>query len=259
MTPPKSPATSSSAETGTAPAQPLPLFYVRPTLLDARAHADVVIPKAMTYDFAAKVTAVPINLVEFPQVAHHYPIAFSRDAAATPVAIVGVREGENLFVDQAGQWAENAYIPAYVRRYPFILSESPDGRQLSLCIDDTPQTMQRGTQDRLFDDKGQPAQPAKNAMEFCRSFHVAAKQTEAFARVLADSGLLVERSAEMTLNNGRRVSFSGFRIVDEEKFNQLSEKTLVEWRDKGWLAGVYAHLFSGLHWGTLTRRINERP
>ncbi|MBU6235725.1 MAG: SapC family protein, partial [Alphaproteobacteria bacterium] len=112
--------------------------------------------------------------------------------------------------------------------------------------------------DKFFDDNKQPTQIAKNAIEFCRSYHVAAKHTMAFGEALVASGLLVDRSADITLKNGQRISFSGFRIIDEEKFNKLPPETLIEWRSKGWLAAAYAHLFSGLHWGTITRMVNDR-
>ena len=238
-------------------AAPLPLFYTKPTLLDSSIHADTGLGKNQTFAFSAGANALPVNLVEFPQVAHYYPIAFARDAVATPVAIVGVRDNENLFVNAKGEWAPNTYMPAYVRRFPFILSENPDGSALSLCIEDAPGVFD-AKGEKFFDDKKQPTQLSKNAMEFCRSYHMAAKQTQLFGQALVESGLLVDRAAELTIAGGQRISFSGFRIIDEEKFNKLPEKTLVEWRNKGWLAGVYAHLFSGLHWGGITRMVNER-
>ena len=250
MTAAKQPAQSSNP--------PMPLFYNKPTLLDAANHSDWGLNKNMTFAFASGANAMPVNIVEFPQIAHFYPIAFARDAVATPVAVVGVRDNENLFVREDGQWQQDVYVPAYARRYPFILSESQDGQQLSLCIDDVAGTLVRGGGERFFDDKKQPTQIAKNAIEFCRSYHVAAKQTMEFGKALAASGLLVDRAAEITLKNGQRISFSGFRIIDEEKFNKLPEATLIEWRNKGWLAAIYAHLFSGLHWGTITRMINDR-
>lgn len=248
---------SASAAESQAQSAPLPLFYSKPTLLDATLHGGWGLPKTMNFGFSAKANALPINLVEFPQIAHYYPIAFARDAVATPVAVVGVRDNENLFVDDKGAWTQNIYIPAYVRRYPFILSENADTQQLSLCIDDAPDMVVKNGGEKFFDDKKQPTQMAKNAIEFCRSYHMAARQTMEFGKALVDSGLLVDRAAEITLKDGQRISFSGFRIVDEQKFNKLPEKTLIEWRNKGWLAGVYAHLFSGLHWGTITRMIND--
>lgn len=240
-----------------APANAMPLFYTKPVLLDALAHADIGLAANQGFGFAAKVAAIPLNVIEFPQAAHFYPIAFARDAMATPVVVTGIRDDENLFVNAKGEWKEDTYVPSYVRRYPFILSETPDGQQLSLCIDDVPQVWSKSGE-RFFDDKKQATQMSKNAMEFCRSYHLAAKQTQLFGQALLEAGVLVDRTAELTLANGQRVSFSGFRIVDEQKFNQLPEKTFIEWRNKGYLAAVYAHLFAGMHWTTITRLMNEK-
>lgn len=247
---------TSGGQTDTTPA--MPLFYSKPLLLDSRNHANLSLREDLGYGFTREANAVPINLVECPQIAHFYPIAFAKDGLATPVAILGLRDQENLFVNKAGAWVQNIYIPSYVRRYPFILSEQNDGQQLSLCIDETKDTVTAGRSQPFFEADGGPTQLAKNAIEFCRSYHLAARQTIEFGKAIADSGLLVDRAAEINLSNGQRLSFSGFRIIDEEKFNKLPEKTLLEWRNKGWLAGAYAHLFSGLHWGTLTRMLNER-
>jgi hypothetical protein len=247
-----------SAETPPQADAPLPVFYTKPVVLDAALHADLALARDIGFGFAAKVNALPLNIVEFPQAAHFYPIAFARDAAATPVVVTGVRDNENLFVNEKGEWTPNTYIPAYVRRYPFILSESPDKQTLSLCVDDAAGILVKGGADKFFDDKKQPTQISKNAMEFCRSYHMASQQTAAFGQALQDAGVLTDRSAELTVKGGQRISFSGFRIIDEEKFNKLSDKTLIEWRNNGWLAAAYAHLFSGLRWGEIVRLVNER-
>jgi len=249
--------TSAAPAKDKAAASQTPLFYTKPTLITVDAHKKTGLNKDIGFGFASGANAIPVNLVEFPQLAHYYPIAFARDAVATPVAIVGVRNDENLFVNGKGEWVPNTYIPAYARRYPFILSESTGSEQLSLCIDDANNSLS-AKGEPFFDDANQPSQVSKNALEFCRSYHQAALQTQEFGKVLAAADLLVDRTAEITVKGGQRITFSGFRIVDEAKFNQLPEKTFMEWRQKGYLAGVYAHLFSGLHWGTITRMVNER-
>ena len=94
-----------------APAN-MPLFYKQPTPLDAKAHADLALKKNFGFGFTEGVNAVPINLIEMPQVCHFYPIAFSPDGNATPVAILGLRDNENLFLKPDNSWLENSYVPA---------------------------------------------------------------------------------------------------------------------------------------------------
>ena len=241
-----------------APTGPMPLFYTNPAPLDARRHATLGLKQGFGLGFTKGVNAVPINMIEMPQICHFYPIAFSPDANATPVALVGLRDNENLVLDAKGNWIEEAYIPAYIRRYPFIFSEIPDSDQLTLCIDMNDSVIEENGEQKFFDAEGKGTPLAQNALEFCKSYHAAAQQTIEFSKMLAESGLLVDRRAEINVIGNRRISFSGFKIVDEQKLAQMDDKTFLEWRTKGYLPFLYAHLFSGAQWQRLTRLLNEK-
>ncbi len=240
----------------------LPLFYKNPEPLDAKRHADLALKKDFGLGFTQGVNAVPITMIEMPQICHAYPIAFSPDAAATPVAILGLRDNENLFLTNGGQWASDLYIPSYIRRYPFIFSEIPGGDQLTLCVENSNNVVENNGEQKFFDESGNPTALSKNALEFCKSYHAAAQQTIAFGQALHQAGLLVERAAEIVIPNGQqggqKINFSGFRIVDEEKLAKLDEKTFLDLRQKGFLPFIYAHLFSGAQWPRLTRLLNDR-
>ncbi len=236
----------------------LPLFYTNPVPLDAKRHATLGLKPNFGLGFAKNVNAVPVNLIEMPQICHFYPIAFSPDNNATPVALMGLRDNENLFIGESGEWAENAYIPAYIRRYPFIFSELPGGEQLTLCVDQNDMAVGEKTEQKFFGADGKPTQLSQNALEFCKSYHAAAQQTIEFSKALASSGLLVDRQAEVNVGGGRRINFSGFRIVDEQKLAELADEDFLEWRSKGWLPFLYAHLFSGAQWQQLTALLRQR-
>jgi hypothetical protein len=249
----KAPKTNGSTEASA----PLPLFYKNPMPLDAKLHATLALKKNFGFAFTKDVNAVPINLIEMPQICHFYPIAFSPDGNATPVAILGLRDSENLFLN-GDKWEANAYIPAYIRRYPFIFSEMPKGEQLTLCIDMEKSIVQDKGEQTFFDADGKPSELAKNALEFCKSYHAAAQATVEFSKALADSGLLVDREAQINVVGNKRINFSGFKIVDEQKLAELDEKTFLAWRKKGWLPFVYAHLFSGAQWQRLSYMLGQK-
>lgn len=249
--------TKNKAENSEAPNAGLPLFYTDPMPLDAKEHAKLVLKENFGFNFTKGVNAVPVNLIEMPQVCHFYPIAFSPDDNATPVAILGLRDNENLFLKPDGSW-EEAYIPAYIRRYPFIFSELPDSDQLTLCIDNNKDVIaKKGTQ-KFFDKDGKPSELSNNALEFCKSYHAAAQQTVEFSKALAKHDLLVEREAQINVAGNQRINFSGFKIIDEQKLAELSDKAFLELRQKGWLPFLYAHLFSGAQWQRLSGMLSKR-
>jgi hypothetical protein len=198
-------------------------------------------------------------MIEMAQICHYYPIAFSPDGNATPVAIMGLRDNENLFLHDDGRWEDDTYIPAYIRRYPFIFSEMPGTDQLTLCIDMNDTVVdQKGGDQPFFDKDGKPSELSKHALEFCKNYHAAAQQTIEFSQALVGSGILVDREAQINVEGKRRINFSGFKIVDEKKFAELPQATFLEWRDKGWLPFLYAHLFSGAQWQRLSRLLSKR-
>lgn len=235
----------------------LPLFYTNPTPLDARGHAALGLVRNFGLHFTREVNAIPINLIEFPQICHEYPIAFSSDGNATPVAILGVRNNENLFVDEEGEWWRDTYIPAYIRRYPFIFSEMPDGEQLLLCVDLAPGIVEENGEQPFFERDGEPSQLSLNALEFCKSYHAAARQTRDFSAALSDLDLLVEREAQIDVHNAR-INFSGFSIINEEKFRDLDESVFLDLNHRGFLPFIYAHFFSGSRWQTITGLLRAR-
>lgn len=239
----------------------LPLFYKNPVPLDASRHKSWALKKNFGLGFAKGVNAVPVNMIEMANACHCYPIAFSGDAVATPVAILGLRDGENLFLNDKQEWENNIYVPAYIRRYPFIFSEMPESDQLTLCIDDTALAVDhksKADEQLFFKDDGTPSDLAKNALEFCKSYHAAAKQTQEFSKALLDAGLLITRQAEIKTPLGQSINFSGFKVIDEEKLATLPDALFLEWRAKGWLPFLYAHLFSGAQWQRLIGLLTER-
>ena len=242
--------TQSQAESG------MPLFYKKPVPLDNQAHADMGLRADFGFEFTKGVNAVPVNLIEMPQICHFYPIAFSPDDSATPVAILGLRNNENLYLKDDGGW-EEAYIPAYIRRYPFIFSEVADSEQLTLCVDQDDAILEKGGERQFFGADGQPTDLTNNALEFCKSYHGAAQQTVEFGKALIAHDLLVMREAQINVANNQKINFSGFKIIDEEKLAKLDDKAFLELRQKGFLPFIYAHLFSGSQWQRLSHMLNQ--
>lgn len=232
----------------------MPLFYQSPKVLQPAAHGGRSLAAQGNYRFAAHTNAVPLAAEEIATAGRHFPVVFSEGDTPHPVAVLGLRGQQNLYVNEAGQWREGVYVPAYIRRYPFIFHEDATGNELTLCIDEASELLVEGRHNPLFDAQGEPSALTRNALAFCRDYQAGHHLAAAFTRALIDANLLVERRADVTLNDGQRLSLSGFKVIDQGRFAKLPDNTFVQWRHHGWLPLVYAHFFSVGTWSSLIDR-----
>lgn len=232
-----------AAKTTAAPesAPMLPLFYKALQPLHAQIHADWRL-KSGDASFAHDTPFVPVVVSEIAAAAHSYPIVFAADGAQ-PVAVLGL-ERRNLFVEN-GRWAAEAYVPAYVRRYPFTFVTQPGFDGFSLAIDSGSDRVAQGGSEgaALFQD-GEPSELTRQALEFCAAFGRDAQLTALFSTALREKDLLIDRRADATLPDGRKLGLDGFQIVDAEKFAALDDETIIAWHRQGILALVHHHLAS---------------
>lgn len=243
--------TSEDAETAEAQTgEGFPVLYRKPVPLAPERHGGKSLKRMTKFGFAKATNSVPINGVEFPFVMRHYPIVFTPGAQPNPVAVLGVRPDTNLFVTKWGAWTDGLYVPAYIRRYPFIFSQDDGGDQLTLCIDEESDLLTDDSKRPLFAD-GKPTDVVTHALDFCKEFQLQHAATAEFGRALATHGLLAPNRADIALTSGEKVSLGGFLVIDEARFHALSDEVFLDWRKRGWLHLVYCHLMSSINWGRL--------
>lgn len=224
----------------------LPLFFREIVPLDPRLHGELRLERGQDYRFARETNAIPIALHEVPAAAGDYPIVFGGPGQAALLAVVGYRERENLYVDPAGQWQRGAYVPAYVRNYPFAFIQAPDGKTLVLGFD--PQARCFGAAGAPLFAEAQPAQPLTEAADLCKTLFASLRETSELCGALEQRGLLIENSAVIDFKQGGQAVLRGFRVIDGEKFAALDDAVFLEWRKRGWLGALYAHLNSAGRW-----------
>lgn len=242
----------------TANASPLSgnvLFYGKPEPLSIEAHSNLgVDPVEQPYAFAATTNIVPLTVTEFAPAALSYPVIFVGDARQ-PVAVMGLRQGENLYVNEKGAFRPEAYIPAYIRRYPFVFANDEVQKRLILCVDREAPFIKEGGATPLFVD-GKPSPYVDQAMDFCNNFEQERLRTEAFVKLLIDLDLLETREAVFTPRNpdgtaGTPQKIAEYFAVSEDKLKAMPVEKLAELRDNGALSQIYAHLVSLLGWDRL--------
>jgi hypothetical protein len=197
-------------------------------------------------NFARETNSVLMAVSELPLAALDFPCVFvqSGEQGHTLAALVGLRDKENLMLNEAGQWADACYVPAFVRRYPFMLAEQPGSDQMTLCIDEAYNGLGTEQGEALFDAQGQNTPYLTKLQEFMLSFHNDMLATAAFAQRVANLGLLDDRSIDVQLKNGQHVTLNGFKVVDEAKLRALNPDVVQELFSSGALGWIHAHLLS---------------
>ncbi|UVK42608.1 SapC family protein [Mesorhizobium sp. AR07] len=243
----------------------MPLFYSRPEALNPARHGSLGLTARSDFAFARSAHAIPVVASEMPAAMRSYPIVFIGEAKA-PVIITGVRKDENLFVDADGKWTGPHYIPAYVRRYPFILAEDPKSPgRLTLCVDRASERIVDQLLAPFRDEKilpffigNEPTEATKQALAFCNQFQIDFNATRAMVERIDAHGLFAPRQSQVTLEGGEVLNLTDFQVIDEPAFNKLSDEAFLDLRKSGALGLLYCHLASTNSWTSLVHQASLR-
>lgn len=248
------------SETKTPEAPPavsgMPPFYQRPWALDPVRHATAGIKLQTDFVFAGATNAIALTVGEFVSAQALYPIVFPARGAGIALAVVGVAADRNLFVRADGSWRPRSYVPAYVRRYPFVFDRVPGDDRFVLCVDEAADSFMPAGGEPLFLN-GKPAPIVERALQFCSAFQQQVEETERFIEALWEQNLLVPNQADITLRTGEKRSLTGFNVIDEQRFNLLDDAIVSDWRRRGWLGLIYAHIMSAQQWAILVEMASD--
>jgi hypothetical protein len=218
------------------------LFYENVTPVSPQRHGDLSV-EISDYEFAGKVNSVPVMAAELPAAASDYTIVFAgNEESVTPVVILGIEDGTNAYVGEDGVWAAD-YIPAFVRRYPFVFSQNED--KLILCVDENHAGCNReGKGQRLFDDKGERSDYLSAMLRFLEESQTQFARTRTFCQRLKELDLLEPMQADITMPSGEKKSLRGFMVISREKLKNLAPEKLSELVKTNELELAYIHLLS---------------
>ena len=227
----------------------LPLFYSDLMPLNSRDHANWHSRTTETAKWLVGQHAIPLTAEEFVHASRHYPIVFSVADQPVPLALMGLNEGVNTFFDDEGKMLGPVYVPAYARRYPFMLAKlTQENEDLSLCFDPTSDLLGEFEEGTALFDNGEPTESCKQTLEFCRHFEEAGFRTGQFVEELTKHGLLMDGEVAIQQEgNEQPFVYRGFKMVDQEKLRELRGDVLRTMNQSGMLALIFAHLFSLEH------------
>jgi hypothetical protein len=230
------------------------LFYDNPVALNKVDHKDTKIKRLPNhFKFAARTNSVILSGVEFSEAAKEYAVVFAKSGDnVVPVALLGLRNEENLFVGEDGTW-NATYIPAFVRRYPFVLAGTGEQDQQVVCIDESFEGFSKTEGDPLFE-RGEPTPVLTQALDFLNEYQKQFLRTEQFVNRLRENDLLMALDAKIDMTDGTQFALTGLLAVDEKRLLKLDDQKALELFRSGELAWIYSHLLS---LGSLSGMVNR--
>lgn len=224
----------------------LPMFYKDLMPLNSRDHGNWRMRGVDKAPWIAGVHAVPLTVEEFPQAGRHFPIIFASGENPVPLALMGLNEGVNTFVSDDGTVTPGIYLPAYVRRYPYLLAKlTPDSEELSLCFDPSSGLLGEFEDGMPVFEDGKASEATTNALKFCEQFEMAGQRTQAFIDELKKHDLLMEGEVAIQQTGVEQpFVYRGFQMVNQEKLVEIRGDVLRGWAQSGLLPLIYAHIFS---------------
>jgi len=223
------------------------LFYDRPARLNRIAHARLRYTPLTNLEFARKITSVPLMAAEFALACRQYPIVFvqGQDGAVFAQAVLSLTEGVNSFVDEKGQWTAT-YVPAFIRRYPFVLAEIPGKPDdFDVAFDEGSGCFHPKKGEPLFDDHGAPTTFLNAQIEFLKNFHDEHQRTRRVLEILKADGLLIPFNVDIVRAKDKaQFAVRNVLVVDEAKLQNLAPEKAATYLKTGMLGMSYAHLIS---------------
>lgn len=230
----------------------LPL-YAAPQAVHSITHRDIAVKAGEgSFAFAEQAPIVEITVDEFERAALDFPIVFVGETLQ-PYAVMGLEAARNAFVRE-GQYRPGTYIPAYLRRYPFVFARDEGSDALILCLDHASDRIAKAGEAGavpLFEGD-EPTALTRQAVQFCENYEAARARTEVLVALLRDLDLLEGRQANHVGAEGAEPTLLlDYCAIDAAKLEALDAEAFQRLRAAGALPAIYAHLASQANWQVL--------
>lgn len=216
-------------------------------------HGKLKVRELGTFEHVKSAHMVPVTAHEFSRLGAEYPIVFVKNSETgqfQSVALMGLKVGENLFVD-GDKW-KGVFVPGSIRNHPFVLAPAGEDKEQMVVglIEDSP-VLGEEEGNALFSD-GEETDYLKAKKENLVGYLESEQMTKAFISVLAEKDLLASQNVSVTAG-GEKINLGGVYIVDEKKLGELSEEDFADFRKRGFLPPLYAQLTSMHQFSRLAR------
>lgn len=233
-------------------------LYERPEVLTKEDHGSLgFTPPEKPFEHFKSVRAIPLTMTEFGSAQRNYPIIFSHLETPVPLAIVGLTEDVNLFVDDAGEWDPMCYLPSYLRCYPFAFAAEQDG-QMAVVVDRAAPSVTDKPQYPFFVNE-EISEHTEALMRFCALYEKERNRTRDFCNKLVELDLLaLQRATHKPEGSTESLPLADYVSVDTQKLDNLESDVVFDLHKAGQLASIYLQLYSLENWRHLMARRVQR-
>lgn len=236
------------------------MFYEQAVPVSASRHADVSVESGTGYGFASHASAVPLMAVEFLLAATEYAIVFTTVGdEVLPAAVLGLNSEQNLYLGPDARWNAK-YVPAFIRRYPFVFAAGPDRKTLTLCIDEASAGFNRsGKGQALFDAEKKPTPYTERVLKFLQVFQTHFLRTRQFCQRVKELDILEPTTVRVRGPGGETHALGGFHVVSRKKLRDAPLDKIGPLLKTDELELLYLHLYSLRNFSDMKDRLIGNP
>ena len=230
---------------------------MKPALLDNVTHRDLRIVTTRGAAWGDDQMSSPVFLSEFRSAQAYYPIVLQQsdnEGGLHPVALMGLRAGENLFLDARG-WDAH-YIPLAIERGPFMIGRGDNELMVHLDVDSP--RIGRGEGAPVFLPHGGATEFLDRINSVLLTLHAGVEALPAFNAALTRHELVESFVMDVEAADGSQNRLAGFFTIDEARLAALDAPALAELHAAGYLSAIYMMVASIAHFRDLIERYNRR-
>lgn len=233
-------------------------LYKEPEILTPETHGSMgFTPAERPFDFVRNERVVPLTLTEFSSAQRYFPIIFANIKNPLPLAVTGLLEEENLFVDESGNWDPIAYVPMYLRCYPFAFATEKGGK-VAVVVDRAADSVTENPTYPFFDGDAVSKQ-TEQLMRLCTQYDAERRRTLDFCQKLTELELLTTLGAAWTPQGADAPEpLAEYVGIDKDKLDALDKDTVYDLHRAGYLSAIYLLLYSLENWRHLMARREQR-
>jgi hypothetical protein len=230
-------------------------MFKKPKFLNKEEDKGLKLEALKNYKHTRRLNFCSIAREEVVEASKDYPIFFIKEGEdIVPIAILGLKENENLFVNKQGEWVKEKYIPALARCYPFAISKNQlESKEVVVTVVyDSEYEGINNSGEAVFDSDSELTEYGKSIMDFIQRLFGDFEATKEVLKPLTPILKNVDANVDV---NGHKFVLQGLYQIDTEKLNTLDDETLLAMLKSGIFSLVYAHLASMSNFGKLANRI----